>query len=126
MSTPAVKIWPDSAFPKRLVDDSRVHGGLRHVELGEEGETWVFLGHPYHPEVIAAIEAIGIADDFGWDTDDLPDAATLQYTYARFEKAGPDQPVNGWYLDWSDGGEDGKANRAAAGYFPVVVWRADL
>lgn len=139
MTDAAVKIWPDSAFPQQIIDDTTVRGGLRHVQLGEEGETWVFLGHAYRRDVLAAIETINREDGIGLDVDGLPCADQLEYTYARHLNTCPDHAEiddscdlchavaagtsdGGWYLDWAGGGPDRKANRGKPGYFPVVLW----
>lgn len=130
MSDSAVKIWPDSAFPKPIVDYAPVRGGLRFVQLGEDGETWVFLGHAYNRDVLAAIEVINREDGYGWDAEDLPAQKDLTYTYAQMLPTDPervfgDTGEDGWSLDWSGGGEDCKANRGKPGYFPVVIWDAE-
>ncbi|MFJ1765029.1 hypothetical protein ACIOD2_32210 [Amycolatopsis sp. NPDC088138] len=139
MSEAAVKIWPDSAFPEQIIADTTVRAGLRTVQLGEEGETWVFLGHAYRRDVLAAIETINREDKIGLGVDELPVADQLRYTYARVFTACPDhgesrddecgycdqfhslEPISSW-LEWSGGGTDGKANRGKPGYFPVVLW----
>ena len=141
MTLPFAGLGPHPEFPDQLIKATQLRGGIRHAQLGEDAETWVFLGHPYHRDVLAAIETIAREDGLGWDTDDIPTRSDLDYTYARHFDACPDHTAHddecgacltvrsleagGWWLDWSGGGEDGKAHKGKPGYFPVVIWNVE-
>jgi hypothetical protein len=119
-------------FPARLVEDSKVRGGLRVVELGEDDDTtFAFLGHQYHRDVLAAIEYIAGAEGYGWDAEDMPEPAELLYTYARLDETCqghtgvPAACDCGWSLEWSTATGDRLTNRGRPGYFPVVIWAVD-
>jgi len=119
-------------FPARLVDDSTVRGGLRLAELGEDDDTtFAFLGHPYHRDVLAAIEYIAGAEGYGWDVEDMPEPAELVYTYAQLIDTCTGHPAPAdacdcsWSLDWETATGDRKANQGKPGYFPVVIWTVD-
>ncbi len=140
MSTPYVGLGPSAEYPAELVADTTLRGGIRFVAVGEEAENFVFLGHPYHRDVLAAIELISTEDKLG--REEPAERDELNYTYARFMTKCPahredveacsdcqmarsvEQP-DGWWLTWSTPDGNPKANRGKPGYFPVVIWDAE-
>lgn len=142
MITPYADLGPHAEFPEQIITDTTMRGGLRHVQLGEDGETWVFLGHPLGRHVLDAIAIINREDHLGWEDDELPELEDLTYTFGRLVSACPDHPgrrwegcdtcralsestenfEDGWYLDWSGNDKDRNANKGKPGYFPVVLW----
>ena len=125
-------------FPKQVLDAAEVRGGLQFLYLGEEAEHWVFLGHPYDGDVLAAAAVIASDDRLGWTADELPDRSELDYTWAKLITACEDHPVrdehcwkcrlheeNAWTLTWHARAEDSEINRGEPGFFPIVLWEVD-
>lgn len=130
MSTiPYAGLGPHADYPSLVIDASTVRGGLRHLYLGEDAETWLFLGHAYHADVLAAIATIDREDKVGLDEDDLlPARDALEYTFARLapcpEHAEDDESCDcDWQLNWRT--ESGQSNKGKPGYFPVVIWEVE-
>ncbi|GLZ34846.1 hypothetical protein Lesp02_70330 [Lentzea sp. NBRC 105346] len=125
-----IDLW--TAFPPRLVQASQFHDGLRWLHVGEDGETFVALGHPDAGRIVEVARfRCGM-----WDND--IDPTTFEQTWARFLTHCPDhlaQHTDGctwceliqfddeWWLDWSK--PDGRPldhNASTPGYFPVTIW----
>lgn len=64
---------PDGPYPKEVLVGSFVVGGLRCVEVGEDAEWVVYLGHPPIAEVFAAAAALAALKQF--DLESVPTSA---------------------------------------------------
>lgn len=141
MTIPYAGLGPSAEYPAELVAVTRMAGGIRFITLGEDAERYVFLGHQYHRDVIAALEQIVREDDI--DQDEPVDREELAYTYARYmtkclahtadvEECTHCQMVrfleqpDGFWLDWSTSDGNPKSNRGRHGHFPVVIWDVDV
>jgi hypothetical protein len=126
-------------FPEQITKTSQVRGGLQFLSLGEDVEYWVFLGHPYHRDVLAAAKVIAEDDHLGWTDDELPARSELDYTWAKVITRCEDHEVDDehcwkcrwfteegdWALIWHNRSEDPKVHRGEPGFFPIVLWEAD-
>jgi hypothetical protein len=121
---------PDGPYPKELLVDSCTIEGLRYVTVGEDGENYVFLGHPDLEYVMAAVRAITVSSD---NDPDKVSSNDVEYLYARLLDHCPDhqKPVEDctwctfatseeWWLDWSGG----NATAGHPNYFPITLWRS--
>jgi hypothetical protein len=121
-------------FPAVLVRDTRPLGDLRYIEIGEDGEYVVVLGHPTREQIEAFVPAVVRA--LKYDEDLAPDYDDFDFTWAHLLERCPDheakqedcglcwsvEPDEPW-LDWSVAkGEPAHANEGKPGYFPVAVW----
>lgn len=127
-------------FPQQVLDAADVRGGLQFLYLGEDAEHWVFLGHPYHGDVLAAAAVIAKDDGYDWTDDELPQRSQLDYTWAKLLTACEDHPAardehcwkcrsfdeeNAWCLIWHAAADDSNIHRGEPGFFPIVLWEAD-
>jgi hypothetical protein len=127
-------------FPQQVLESADVRGGLQFLYLGEDAEHWVFLGHPYHRDVLAAAAVIAKDDGYDWTADELPERSQLDYTWAKVltacEDHGPGRDGHcwkcrqfddegAWVLVWHARNEDSKVHRGEPGFFPIVLWEAD-
>lgn len=123
-------------FPATLVRDTTPLGDLRYIEIGDDGEHVVVLGHPTREQIEAFAPAVVRALDY--DEDLAPDYDDFDFTWAHLLERCPDhetewndcnlcwsiRPGEPW-LDWSvTKGEKADANEGKPGYFPVAVWTA--
>ncbi|HWO62696.1 MAG TPA: hypothetical protein VNO31_21965 [Umezawaea sp.] len=131
--TPIYELPP---FPPQLVKDTANHDGLRYVEIGDDGEWVIILGHPTSEAVEAyarwQIKEWGNVPDEDYNVDDFTT------TYARVLFACPDHAKDArdaectwcrdlvpgqWWLDWGTGEDEGPlVNAHKPGYLPVTVW----
>lgn len=112
MTIPFADLQPSPEFPPHLLSVAKLDGGMLHVEVGEDGEIYIILGHPRVEDVRACVAAISAREGHGWDDEDLPTVDDLLYTCAVFRETG-----DSWEIAW--GREHG-----TDGAFPVVVWDA--
>lgn len=123
----------DPRFPEQLIKAAAEHDSVKYIEIGDEGDWLVMLGHPATAQAIAVIRREGY-----YDFVSLPDetlAADLDRTWARLLVACPDHgeeqdgcefcgaqvSAEQWWLDWA-GGED---KQDVPGWFPVTVWKVN-
>jgi hypothetical protein len=130
-------------YPKELLRDSLVAGGLRYLTLGEEAETIAFLGHPPLEQVIAA--APGIAAGLGLAPHVVPTSeadvvVTMGWLWTSCPvHATPDDDEldpcavcavanqESWWLSWDGphGGREGFPVPPVDQQFPVTIWATD-
>lgn len=129
--TPTFDLPP---FPAELVKDTADREGLRYIDIGDEGEWVVVLGH-HDREPIEAF-ANWYAKDRDFYEDDANYYDDLDFTWGHLLEKCPDHVKDcpstcvyasmepgTWWLDWSvPKGEKSDVHCGAAGYFPITVW----
>jgi hypothetical protein len=122
----------DGRYSQELLDATRLVGGLRLLEVEEEGESAVvFLDHVEIDVAIAAVRSLQVE----WPQEPAPvRQEDVRHTFARFLTACPNHrsaveacrycdanlSTRHWLMDW----EDGDTREGRPGYLAVTVWSA--